>query len=225
MCGSGEIVAAPYAVRLEPHYTEICTRRASLAAPPCGMLWLIKSTYGWSCGHVAGAGKTSLINTLRLGRHRPDLAPLGLQLATFGAPAPASGSDSGTSSSTASEASASTGAFDVQTDMPFIPAEALGFGKGAADGSRSAGPSLASGGEETGPEEDEEAELEWLAVGSVSKIGRGKHTTTTVRLIKLLGGGMLADTPGFGQPSLDGCVADGPASSRGSCHATARLLL
>lgn len=40
-------------------------------------------------------------------------------------------------------------------------------------------------------------------MGDVSKFGRGKHTTRTVRLIPL-GDGLLADSPGFNQPTLDG---------------------
>ncbi|KAJ4837355.1 hypothetical protein Tsubulata_008337 [Turnera subulata] len=41
------------------------------------------------------------------------------------------------------------------------------------------------------------------AVGQVSaKSGRGKHTTRNVSLLPLSGGGFLADTPGFSQPSL-----------------------
>lgn len=32
--------------------------------------------------------------------------------------------------------------------------------------------------------------------------GRGKHTTRHVSLLPLSGGGYLADTPGFNQPSL-----------------------
>nr|CAD1836578.1 unnamed protein product [Ananas comosus var. bracteatus] len=40
-------------------------------------------------------------------------------------------------------------------------------------------------------------------VGDVSKrSGRGKHTTRHVSLLPLSGGGFLADTPGFNQPSL-----------------------
>ncbi|XXG78537.1 hypothetical protein AAC387_Pa08g2466 [Persea americana] len=40
-------------------------------------------------------------------------------------------------------------------------------------------------------------------VGEVSlKSGRGKHTTRHVSLLPLSGGGYLADTPGFSQPSL-----------------------
>ncbi|KAK1285498.1 hypothetical protein QJS10_CPB20g00281 [Acorus calamus] len=40
-------------------------------------------------------------------------------------------------------------------------------------------------------------------VGEVSKrSGRGKHTTGNVSLLPLVGGGYLADTPGFNQPSL-----------------------
>lgn len=40
-------------------------------------------------------------------------------------------------------------------------------------------------------------------VGEVSaRSGRGKHTTRNVSLLPLSGGGFLADTPGFSQPSL-----------------------
>jgi len=46
----------------------------------------------------------------------------------------------------------------------------------------------------------------WLAdqrVGEVStRSGRGKHTTRHVSLLPISGGGFLADTPGFNQPSL-----------------------
>jgi hypothetical protein len=40
-------------------------------------------------------------------------------------------------------------------------------------------------------------------VGTVSKkSGKGKHTTRHVSLLPVAGGGFLADTPGFNQPSL-----------------------
>lgn len=35
-----------------------------------------------------------------------------------------------------------------------------------------------------------------------TRSGRGKHTTRNVSLLPLSGGGYLADTPGFNQPSL-----------------------
>lgn len=42
------------------------------------------------------------------------------------------------------------------------------------------------------------------ATGSVSaRSGKGKHTTRNISLIHLPGGGLLADTPGFIQPSVD----------------------
>ncbi len=38
-----------------------------------------------------------------------------------------------------------------------------------------------------------------------AKLRRGKHTTRSVRLLETRSGdGMLADTPGFNQPSLEG---------------------
>ncbi|XP_074303309.1 small ribosomal subunit biogenesis GTPase RsgA 1, mitochondrial [Silene latifolia] len=47
------------------------------------------------------------------------------------------------------------------------------------------------------------ARLEDQRVGEVSaRSGRGKHTTRHVSLLPLAGGGYLADTPGFNQPSL-----------------------
>ncbi|CAG9465677.1 unnamed protein product [Pedinophyceae sp. YPF-701] len=46
-------------------------------------------------------------------------------------------------------------------------------------------------------------EVELLRTGRVSDVtGRGRHTTRTVSLIDLPGGGLLADTPGFNIPSM-----------------------
>lgn len=46
----------------------------------------------------------------------------------------------------------------------------------------------------------------WFAEQRVGKVssrsGRGKHTTRHVSLLPISGGGYLADTPGFNQPSL-----------------------
>ncbi|KAK8916120.1 hypothetical protein KSP39_PZI023195 [Platanthera zijinensis] len=47
--------------------------------------------------------------------------------------------------------------------------------------------------------------VKWLGeqrVSQVSKSGLGRHTTRHVSLLPLTGGGYLADTPGFNQPSL-----------------------
>ena len=51
--------------------------------------------------------------------------------------------------------------------------------------------------------ESPEAKLSDLAVGTVSQIGRGKHTTRNITLLPVAGG-LLADTPGFNQPALEG---------------------
>jgi ribosome biogenesis GTPase / thiamine phosphate phosphatase len=48
-----------------------------------------------------------------------------------------------------------------------------------------------------------------LRVGEVSgKLARGRHTTRHVELFELPGGGLLADTPGFNQPTFDCAPAD-----------------
>ena len=41
-------------------------------------------------------------------------------------------------------------------------------------------------------------EADFLAVGEMSRMGGGMHTTTSATLIRLKGGGLLADTPGAG---------------------------
>lgn len=60
-----------------------------------------------------------------------------------------------------------------------------------------------------------------LRVGSVSgKLGRGRHTTRHVELFKLPTEGLLADTPGFNQPSFDF-----PPESLASCFPEVRWRL
>ena len=51
---------------------------------------------------------------------------------------------------------------------------------------------------------DQVAPGDFLVVGEMSKIGRGMHTTRTVTLLQLPKGGAVADTPGFGLPTLEG---------------------
>lgn len=46
-----------------------------------------------------------------------------------------------------------------------------------------------------------------LAVGNVSGIGRGKHTTRNITLLPVAKG-LLADTPGFNQPALEGVLPE-----------------
>lgn len=48
-----------------------------------------------------------------------------------------------------------------------------------------------------------------LRIGELSrKVRRGKHTTVTSRLIRLPSGGLVADTPGFGDVGVWGVAAD-----------------
>jgi ribosome biogenesis GTPase len=55
------------------------------------------------------------------------------------------------------------------------------------------------------------AALADLRVGDVSHIGRGRHTTRSVTLLPVAGG-LLADTPGFNQPALEGVLPEELAS-------------
>ncbi len=155
----------------------------------------------------SGAGKSSLINALRLGRHKAEGAA---------AAAPWGGGYGGSSG--------------WQEDVENIQWAA----GGEEDGEYEEGEECEEGEEEDEEDEEEAAAREraqsgaaassssssgggapqpgdFLVVGDVSKIGRGKHTTRVVRLIPLPGGGLMADTPGFGLPTLDGVASSGLA--------------
>lgn len=119
-----------------------------------------------------GAGKSSIINALRLGRHRPDQEPL----------------------------------IDLPADFRLPPADVIMSQPSSADLDSEAADSEASRSWGAGAAAAGEAGVsgvDFLAVGEMSRMGRGMHTTTSVTLIKLQGDGMLADTPGEG-----GCMAD-----------------
>jgi len=136
----------------------------------------------------SGAGKSSLINALRLGRHKPPDAT-----ETEEEEEPEGEAEAGDGAGGGEEEAA--GADDP--GPPLGPAVAWAAGvstSGTAEG------------------EDGEEAPAFLPVGDVSRIGRGKHTTRTVRLIRLDAGAWLADTPGFGQPELDG-IAPGELAS------------
>ncbi|GLI63966.1 hypothetical protein VaNZ11_007134, partial [Volvox africanus] len=164
-------------------------------------------------GHISvvagpsGAGKSSLINFLRLGKHRPDM-------------------QAGNDDTTGAAAAVGLPAGDNVTGLVQLPSTIVqAYGPHDASGSTEGCEDVVE--VENGEEGDDGEQVpqlrrnerggdiaasaadanaadapEFLAVGSLSRIGRGMHTTTAVTLLRLLGGGWLADTPGFGQPNL-----------------------
>ncbi|GBF95801.1 hypothetical protein Rsub_08237 [Raphidocelis subcapitata] len=140
----------------------------------------------------SGAGKSSLINALRMGRHKE-----GGEACAAGP----GGEDElrGVRWATGSGGGGSGGLDEEEEGEGECAEEEEGAGPGPSAGAEAAaapeadpaaGPSGRGGG--------------FLAVGDVSaRSGRGRHTTRTVRLIPLPGGGLMADTPGFGLPTLD----------------------
>jgi ribosome biogenesis GTPase len=150
----------------------------------------------------SGAGKSSLINALRLGRHKEE-----------------EDGDEGEEEAWEGAAALRLGRGDMADAAGVHWVVANGSGGCAEEGEEAAG-SRADSVSDTAQEQRQARAAsgaaagtsghggggggEFLAVGDVSKLGRGKHTTRVVRLIPLPGGGLMADTPGFGLPTLDG---------------------
>ncbi|KAG2432953.1 hypothetical protein HXX76_008681 [Chlamydomonas incerta] len=179
----------------------------------------------------SGAGKSSLINLLRRGRHRPDLqAAPGAAAANVAdeeraqaeleraeaeaeaaqaaesaqaaqAEAGRAGTARGRGRAVGSDEPMPLGGLQELVKLPSPGVLGLGLEARGVGSDASAAASADGGAGEAGAAGA--LEPEFLAVGALSKMGRGMHTTTSISLLRLLGGGWLADTPGFGQPTLD----------------------
>jgi putative ribosome biogenesis GTPase RsgA len=155
----------------------------------------------------SGVGKSSLINRLRAGSALAEaLAEAGEfdeaeEDASDGdfSESPGSG-DFSDDDETSDETQISTGTRVRASKNVYVTDVDISGGGGGARGALNL--QLASG-------------LELQSVKSVSKkLGRGRHTTRHVTLLPLKSGGLLADTPGFGYPSLEGVTTEEVVSGK-----------
>ncbi|KAF5836433.1 hypothetical protein DUNSADRAFT_5939 [Dunaliella salina] len=180
----------------------------------------------------SGAGKSSLINFLRMGRHRADADPALMP------PQPPTSDRTLETSDISDELE---GFFDIVRDsssqglgehseavctarnVADVGEEEESWGRHTGSNNRSAsfrskeaGKRLASSAIELS-----QGGEGYLAVGDLSKRGKGRHTTTTVTLIRVRGslGGRLVDTPGFSHPSLEAVSASELAAHFPEMHA------
>ncbi len=133
----------------------------------------------------SGAGKSSLINALRIGKHRPDQQGSydeeGTLVAMDEEPLPRH------LTKVVEKRSACVDDSDDEDELWSTSRE-----KEDAEGLRSKQDPRSSS--ITGSDGFDKGDF--LVVGELSKMGRGMHTTTSAKLIRLPGGGLLADTPG-----------------------------
>jgi putative ribosome biogenesis GTPase RsgA len=133
----------------------------------------------------SGVGKSSLINRLRAGSRLAEaLTEAGEMDATSEDGKEEEGACGGESEGEGDEEEEENVEEEDDRRQYITDVDISGAGGGARDGFTAKG-------------------LDLQSVKSVSaKLGRGRHTTRHVTLLPLKSGGLLADTPGFGYPSL-----------------------
>ena len=151
----------------------------------------------------SGVGKSSLINRLRAGSALAEALAEAGELDEADEANDAFGLDSGEASEAEDSRSRSgddrrlttnAESGDVEKTSVYVTDVDISGGGGGARGAVNL--RMAAG-------------VELQSVKAVSaKLGRGRHTTRHVTLLPLKSGGLLADTPGFGYPSLEGVTVD-----------------
>ncbi|BDA45177.1 probable small ribosomal subunit biogenesis GTPase RsgA [Coccomyxa sp. Obi] len=144
----------------------------------------------------SGVGKSSLINAIKLQAHIPQSDDT---VASSG-----NGSPGEAAASSAADVSTEV----VGADGQLVREDGSGGGRmgdasnGVVNGESAGARTVLEPVEQWRGMQEAAARLGLQPVGDLTNLGRGKHTTRHVSLLEVAGG-LLADSPGFNQPSLE----------------------